>query len=68
MRPIKKGEELFANYGYSEGPSWYKELRKEFVKQQKLERRRNLEKEQLETKSEILNDLVWFIGIILYFK
>jgi hypothetical protein len=32
LRPIKKGEELFANYGYTEGPSWYQEVRKEFEK------------------------------------
>jgi hypothetical protein len=30
LRPIKKGEELFANYGYTKGPSWYEEVRKEF--------------------------------------
>ncbi len=59
LRPIKKGEELFAHYGYQEGPSWYQKLRVEFLEQQKLNE--SLGKEELEKNSENNDDSVWWV-------
>ncbi len=53
LRPIKKGEELFANYGYRKGPIWYEELRKEFLKHQELGG--SLEIEKSEKNSELMD-------------
>ncbi len=56
LRPIEEGEEVFVDYGYKEGPSWYEEVRKEFLKQRNQDEIK--ENEKLEKNTKVIDDSV----------